>query len=298
MRLTLDDFRADFSLQLASHAETTGELTQDSFFEVFTSFLVDSGEIETADRCFFKKRSMRIDGYGGDPIDTDFVLSVIVSDYSSSDELENVNRADIELVCKRATNFISNCLESSFFNDLDEASQEFGFADIVRQRWDIIQKIRVIFITNKSLSLRKAEFEPIPINGINAEFTCWDINRLHSYVNSGKEREEISINLSEYGGAIAVLPAHQFNSPFKSYLCVMPGNTLANIYQKWGTRLLEKNVRVFLQAKGKVNKGIRNSLESEPEMFFAYNNGITATAEAISTEQTERGIALNSFIPI
>ena len=295
MRLTLDAFRADFSLQLASHAETTGELTQDSFFEVFTSFLVDSGEIETADRCFFKKRSMRIDGYGGDPIDTDFVLSVIVSDYSSSDELENVNRADIELVCKRATNFISNCLENSFFNDLDEASPEFGFADIVRQRWDIIQKIRVIFITNKSLSLRKAEFEPIPVNGINAEFTCWDINRLHSYVNSGKEREEISIELSEYGGAIAVLPAHQFNSPFKSYLCVMPGNTLANIYKKWGTRLLEKNVRVFLQAKGKVNKGIRNSLESEPEMFFAYNNGITATAEAISTGQTERGIALNSL---
>ena len=45
--------------------------------------------------------------------------------------------------------------------------------------------------------------------------------------------------------------------------------------------LLEQNVRVFLQARGKVNRGIRITLENEPSMFFAYNNGITATAEQI-----------------
>ena len=295
MRQTFEDFRTEFALDVTSRAQSLGDLTEDSFFDIFTDYLVHSGEIETADRCFYPQQNMRIDGYGGDPLDSDFCLNVIVCDYSTNPELSNVNKSDIDLVCKRALKFISNCSSSSFRNQLDESTPAYGFADMVHERWNVIQKVRIIFLTNKSLNIRKAEFEPIPINGISAEFTCWDINRLFSYVNSGKEREEISIELSDYGGAISVLPAHQFNSPFKSYLCVMPGNTLANIYQRWGTRLLEKNVRVFLQVRGKVNKGIRASLESEPEMFFAYNNGITATAEAVSTEQTERGIALTDL---
>ena len=49
----------------------------------------------------------------------------------------------------------------------------------------------------------------------------------------------------------------------------MPGNTLAKIFRAWGSRLLEQNVRVFLQAKGKVNKGIRSTIEQIPNMFFS-----------------------------
>lgn len=59
---------------------------------------------------------------------------------------------------------------------------------------------------------------------------------------------------------------------------------LAAIYDRWGTRLLEQNVRVFLQHRGKVNKGIRATIENEPNMFFAYNNGITATAEQVDID--------------
>jgi hypothetical protein len=43
-------------------------------------------------------------------------------------------------------------------------------------------------------------------------------------------------------------------------------------------------VRTFLQFRGSVNKGMRNTIMNEPKMFFAYNNGITATAEAIETD--------------
>ncbi len=64
-------------------------------------------------------------------------------------------------------------------------------------------------------------------------------------------------------------------------LAVILGEVLADIYDRWGARLLEQNVRVFLQARGKVNRGIRLTLENEPSMFFAYNNGITATAKAV-----------------
>ena len=40
-------------------------------------------------------------------------------------------------------------------------------------------------------------------------------------------------------------------------------------------QLYEKNVRRFLGARGKVNRGMRDTLRSEPEQFGLYNNGIT-----------------------
>ena len=296
MTLTPKECFDNFALEVVSNAETTGSLREDSFFDCFTNYLIESGELDTADRCYFVKKGMRIDGYGGDPIDSDNELNIIVCDYSTSDDIENVYKADIETVCKRSTNFISKCLNSSFMNELDSSSPEYGFADMIRIRWDVITKVRVIFLTNKSLSIRKAEFEPIPVNGVSAEFICWDINRLQQYINSGKEREEISIELPIYGGSISALQAVGIDSKLKSYLCIMPGKTLANIYEKWGNRLLEKNVRVFLQAKGKVNKGIRETIEKEPNMFFGYNNGITATASEIEYSVTKHGVAITKLV--
>ena len=296
MSLNLKECLDNLAIEVDSNAETTGALKEDAFFECFTDFLIEAGELDTADRCYFVKKGIKIDGYGGDPIDSENSLNVIVCDYSSSNEVENVYKNDIENVCKRSTNFISKCLEKSFLNELDNSSPEYGFADMIRLRWESIEKIKVIFITNKSLSIRKTEFAPIPVNGINAEFICWDLNRLQQYINSGKEREEISIDLPDYGGSISALQAFGIESPFKSYLCVMPGKTLANIYEKWGNRLLEKNVRVFLQAKVKVNKGIRETIEKEPNMFFGYNNGITATASEIDYSVTQHGVAISKLV--
>ena len=42
-----------------------------------------------------------------------------------------------------------------------------------------------------------------------------------------------------------------------------------------------------MTAKGKINKGIRNTILNEPEMFFAYNNGIAATAYDVKIEAGE-----------
>lgn len=62
---------------------------------------------------------------------------------------------------------------------------------------------------------------------------------------------------------------------------ICPGDILADLYNDYGAKLLEQNVRSFLQAKGGVNKGIRNTILKEPEYFFCYNNGITATASDV-----------------
>ena len=112
---------------------------------------------------------------------------------------------------------------------------------------------------------------------------------------SGHEREDVAVRMDEFGGPLVVLPAHTGTTDHESYLAVVPGVQLAKIYDRWGARLLEQNVRVFLQARGKVNRGIRNTISNDAEMFFAYNNGITATAESIETEESPNGLLLTSM---
>ncbi|MEZ5284682.1 MAG: AIPR family protein [Vicinamibacterales bacterium] len=122
----------------------------------------------------------------------------------------------------------------------------------------------------------------------------WDIGRLHRFAGSGG-REEIVVDLeADFGGGLPVLPAHLSDAGYQAFLAVVPGSQLAAVYERWGARLLEQNVRVFLQARGSVNKGIRNTIENDPEMFFAYNNGITATAEGVETSRDSGGLVVRS----
>ena len=92
MELTLEETLNWLSAEVNSFSEMNGSLTEEAFFQVFTDEIIAAGEIDNADRCYFKKLGMRIDGYGSDPIDSDNELNVIVADYSSSETIENVNK--------------------------------------------------------------------------------------------------------------------------------------------------------------------------------------------------------------
>ena len=66
------------------------------------------------------------------------------------------------------------------------------------------------------------------------------------------------------------------------YLTYLPGHMIAELYEEHGLRMLERNVRAFLQIRGKVNQGIRRTLLNEPQRFLAFNNGISAVADAVT----------------
>lgn len=145
---------------------------------------------------------------------------------------------------------------------------------------------------------KRAKADGLPAGSIGEKpvtYTVWDLARIEKYVRSGQTREDLLINFEkDFGGAIPVLRASMGDAALESYIAVIRGSQLGEIYEKWGTRLLEANVRSFLQARGKVNRGIRDTLEDQPEMFFAYNNGITATANNVEIRQTENGPVLVS----
>src|SRR5262249_53012806 len=117
-----------------------------------------------------------------------------------------------------------------------------------------------------------------------------DIERLHRHWSEGKPRDEIVVNFEEVSGtALPCVYVPGEESGYDYALTVMPGAALFFVYEKFGARLLEANVRSFLSASGKVNQGIRNTLRDDPERFMAYNNGIVIIADEIRLGQTSDG---------
>ncbi|XZF13043.1 AIPR family protein [Chitinophagaceae bacterium MMS25-I14] len=117
-----------------------------------------------------------------------------------------------------------------------------------------------------------------------------DLNFLYNVYQAYGSRSPLVIDFSQppYNNPIPCLPAAS-ESDFDSYLCALPAKLLTELYKRHSSRLLEKNVRSFLQLKG-VNKGMQDTIKKEPEKFIAYNNGLTITATA-SELITSNGIA-------
>lgn len=297
MTNSIDQFFDDIKLEVDAHSDAFGDLTEDAFFEVATSYLIDSGDISQCERVCYIRQGVQIDGYIGDPRDEEGVLSIFLVDYSQSLTPVSLNKGDLDSLCKRGVSFISKCISSKFADDLEETSPVSSLADLISRRWPEISKIRLVVLTNKILKMRSSILPEYSVNDIACSVSLWDLSRFYLYSVSGKAKEDILVDLSkDFGGPVAALSAHLSDTDYRSYLAVMPGLQLAQIYAKWGTQLLEKNVRVFLQARGKVNKGIRETIENEPTMLFAYNNGITATAESVNTEPTKNGLAIMSVV--
>ena len=298
MTISIEEFHQDFFQEVMASADVDGQYAEDAFFELFCEYLVDAGEFDTADRAPYcpPAGGIRVDGYGGDPAQNDGALSLVTMDFSQSPDLARLTQADMNAVFKRLENFLNKSLDPRFRNSLEESSAAFGLADLIAARWSAVSKVRLFLVSNRQLSAKVDGREAGEIDGRRLSYSVWDIERLHRFAAAGFQREEIAIDLeADYGGPIPLLPAHMGDAPYKAYLAVVPGAELAAIYDRWGSRLLEHNVRVFLQARGGVNKGIRDTIDNDPDMFFAYNNGITATAEGMTTRMSEDGLLLTGL---
>ena len=279
----IDDFYQDFFQDVRSSADTDGDFLEASFVERFCEHLIDAGEFDTYDAGHYRAaKGMRVDGYAGDPLEEEGVLTLFISDFNQSEKLGNLTKTDMTATFRRLENFYIRACDHEFCYELEETSAGFGMAEMISSRVNDIRRVRFFLLSNRKLSDRVKGIDEGDIGGIPVTYHVWDLSRLHRMVMSGKGKEDMDIDLmDEYQQMIPCLPAHLTDASYEAYLAVVPGDLLASIYDKWGTRLLEQNVRCFLQARSTVNKGIRSTILGEPEMFFAYNNGVTATAESV-----------------
>lgn len=291
MEQTVRDFFHDFRQELLAGTEANSNFQLAEFMEAVTSELVETGFIDGFEFCHFRAhRGMRIDGYWfGD----EGRLDLFVADFDCREELVSLARTEVEAAFKRAINFLKASLEKNLYVDLENTSPEYGLSRQISDRKGSLRRINFFLLSEREISDRIKRIDDNEVCGIPCSYQIWDISRLQRQRNSRGHKEILDLDFQEmFGTGISCLPANLGSDTYSSYLAVMPAEMLANIYEEYGARLLEQNVRCFLQTRGKVNKGIRSTILNEPEMFFAFNNGITATAQEVKTVTNEFGLQI------
>ncbi len=295
MSLSLEEYFHDFRQNLLSSAEAREDFLEAEFALITSRELEDSGAVEGFESCQYKAvRGMRVDGYWYN--DDGFTLDLFIVDFSNREILESLTKTDADAFFKRLENFFISSAEKALYQELEETSLGYGLARDISIRGLTFTRINFYLISERRLSNKVSGFEEKKHRGWTFQYHIWDITRLHRISTSRGGKEEVVIDFSEmFGDGIQCLPAHIDSNEYESFLIVMPAKVLADLYNTYGDRLLEQNVRCFLQARAKVNKGIRHTIMTDPGMFFAYNNGITATAQQVITKRSSAGMFISEI---
>ena len=253
----------------------------DQFTRTVADYLIEAGEVEDVNICFYKSRGMQLNGYNVNQ-DEDG-LDIFVALFNQQTPPVTVTKAQCEAAFRQAETCLRKGL-TGFHSTLEESSESYDAFQRIHELRDSLASCRIFLLTDGVVN--QDTFHPEEGGDISVTLHVWDAARLYRLATSGKKFEPIEIDFpEEFGENIPCLSLADPNSDYKGYLAVIPGEVLAGIYEKYGPRLLERNVRSFLQARGNVNKGIRKTILEEPHRFFAYNNGVSATADDIEFGQ-------------
>lgn len=257
-----------------------GDYEEQVFLDEAASILIDCEEIEEAMPCYYRHPTLgiQVNGYYfNEVLDC---LDLFVVEYDGRNEQKNLLKRTRESCFNRATKFFFKATDG-FHQTIEEASEGYDLAQEIYVRKNEITQVRIYLITD--LSSKETQVLREEKNNIMFSYHMCDIDRIFRLGTSGTDREPILIDFAnEHDTPLSCLKMPKENGVYSTYLSVVPASLLAKIYDKYGPRLLEKNVRTFLQLRGKVNKGLRETINKEPDMFLAYNNGLTITVKDLT----------------
>lgn len=272
-----------------------GDTQEQTFTRIAIELLAEAGETENTaiaydEKAFGTKNQHKINAYAiSDNYET---VDLFISIFDNAEEIKTVAKADIETATKRITNFFRKAVYNDYVNEVAESSPIFEFANTLANFPELkenLVRVNAMILTNNEY---KGEFPPsTTIYGYNVFYRVIDINYL--YKISEQSRVPIELDFENFEGEkfkIPYLSATTENQDYRAYIAIIPGTCLAKLYERYGARLLEQNVRSFLQFTGKINKGIRDTIRNKPHMFLAFNNGIAATADHIELDETSHYI--------
>lgn len=220
-------------------------------------------------------------------------LDLFVTVYKCTATPVRIQKAEIDDAAKLILNFLHKTEDIKCIDGWEESSEIYDFAHTLSMSRDLkanLVRINIFILTdgiyNGAIPSRTN------MNGIPVFFRITDLNYLYNI--SEKEYKPIEIDFEQAGFEVPCIKADIDNTEYQSYLALIPGKALAVIYEQYGARLLEQNVRSFLQFTGKINRGIRETIIKAPHMFLAFNNGIAATAGDVELKSNDHGYYIRS----
>ena len=277
--MNLDEFIDDLEVEIKNIAVNFGYVKPTAFALKITQLMQEAESINgDYQEAFFygtyKNRNVHIDGWLQDATDDSIVLFVV----HYTNDGENMTKTLAEKNFRMLEAFVN----AVPYLEIEESTSTAELANILKTNRDA--NIKFILLTNARRSLTVKEIKNSYVYGKKIDCQLWDIERIFAVYSSMQVRESIKIDFEETCGGLPCIRATSVGDECESFLCVIPGKILAEIYNQYGSRLLESNVRSFLSTKRAVNKKIRSTILNKPEMFFAFNNGIAATAKQVETK--------------
>lgn len=275
------ELRVEVNQRLALQPES---MNGDMFVQVVGERLITDGALEDLHVCYLRQNgrpSLEVAGYNIGQDGTVLDLVARASDRNAT----TVTRSQVDQLFRRAAAFAEAC-RNGLHRRMEESSPTYDMAQHIHAEWTQLRKIRIFLFTDGRTTID--HLEPGVVAGLPTSYEVWDITRLHRLATSGRIQEEIVIDLEAMGQTVPVLESPKQSDGYRCLLAVLPGQLLADLYEQHSGRLLQRNVRAYLQARGRVNKEIHRTIRSAPGRFLAYNNGISATATDV-TLRTDAG---------
>ena len=283
----LPQFVIELQSEIADRAlgdDEEGEFTENAFVDVVSEHLSEIGMIENPVTCHFTGKvgagMVRVSGYAipedGERID------IIVAVFSGSLTPATITTAEMARIAGQGARAVL-AASRNIHLEMETAMDRFAMMQRIAELLASGTKQARVIIISDGLSVSRT-LEPTTIAGVDVSFEIYDIRRLLRTMRTGQTREVIDIDLASLGMPpipCVAMPAGA--EPYETYLAIFSGETLYELYEAYGPRILEFNVRAFLQATGKVNRGIRDTIRDQPGYFMAYNNGISVTADEVRT---------------
>lgn len=264
------------------------------YLENALTFLYDNRMIiDEYELCYYdstyRNARIKIHGYAFSEDATQ--LELYVCQYSNNDEIENISKSEIEnTAAKPCLRFLDKSVKDpNFVNSLEKSQEAYYFAEYLNQIYNDLEKVKILVVTNKKA--KAIFYKDVEIGRLNVRIEVFDIDRYFKVSSEGQPRDEIVVDFQELsgGGLPCVYVPKQSDDEYAFALTAIPGEVVYQLYNRFGERILEDNVRSYLSARGRKNAGIQNTLVDHPSRFMAYNNGLVIVADSVIIATSDNG---------
>lgn len=271
--------------------ETSQRMREEVFTQLILEQLSEHNEADGTELCYHDAKSVgpvpaaRLNAWSlsGDGA----TLDLFVTLYQGTGEVGEIGKPEMRRQFQLLRGFLRRALDG-FQEKMEESSDAFHAMQQIAGAKESLTTVRLFLLTDGVVRSLGIEEEQFP--GIEVRYVVWDLDKL-SRLRVG-DRAVIELDfVNDYDGAIPCIQTADPTGEYRTFLAFLPAPMLARIYGEHGQRLLERNVRAFLQAKGKVNRGLQKTLREEPHRFLAYNNGLCCTAADVKIQAGKDGHA-------
>ncbi len=289
--MDLAEFLRETQANVRTQMDEGSPFAEIVFSEIVMKHMADIGMTFEPVACHFQGRignaNLRLSGYSVN--DDQDQLDLFVSLYDGVEIPTSIADSETKIAVEQCLRFLTHCAEGKLAPKLDPASDARSLAETLQAIYNGLEQVKVYVLTDRIAKAKN--FKSREIGGKSIRLEVMDIERLHRHWSEGKPRDELVINfIDASGGPLPCVYVPGDGIDYDFALTAIPGEALRQLYERFGARLLEANVRSFLSVKGKgVNAGIQRTLRESPSRFMAYNNGIVLVADEMLLGKREDG---------